>query len=404
MKKLLFVINTMGRAGAETALIELLRRLEITGRYEISLYAILPYGELFARVPKGVKILNRRFSCRSVLSFSGRAAIAGNVVKSFFYRFTGFKMLGDMRKNMKLQKKSGRMQYDKLLWRLLAKGRKPLGGEYDLAVAYLEGAATYFVADMVQAKAKASFIHIDYKRAGYLPEMDAGCYERIDRIFTVSNEVANQFLSVYPQYRDKVFLFRNLLNREGILEKAEKVEGFTDGFEGKRLVTVGRLHYQKAYDIAIQALRIIKDNGVNARWYILGDGPERAALEKQIDDSGLRGSFVLMGAVDNPYQYVKAADVYVHATRFEGKSIAIEEAQILGKAIVASNCTGNTEQIVDGVDGILLELSPENLAREIMRVLGDDGLRKTLEENTLKKNLDHPEDMKRLLELMNEEG
>jgi glycosyltransferase involved in cell wall biosynthesis len=403
MKKLLFVINTMGRAGAETALIELLRRLEAEGKYELSLYAILPYGELFARVPKGVKILNKSHSCRSVLSFSGRAAIAGNVTKAFFYRFTGFKMLGEMRRNVKLQKKSGRMQYDKLLWRLLAKGRKPLPEEYDLAVAYLEGAATYFVADMVKAKAKAAFIHIDYKRAGYLPEMDAGCYDRIDRVFTVSNEVASQFLSVYPQYKDKVFLFRNLLNRDMILEKAEKGEGFTDGFDGKRLVTVGRLHYQKAYDIAIQALKIIRDAGVNARWYVLGDGPERAQLEKQIDEAGLRGSFVLMGAVDNPYQYVRAADVYVHATRFEGKSIAIEEAQILGKAIVASNCTGNTEQIVDGEDGILLELSPENLAREVMRVLGDDELRLRLKENTLKKNLNHPEDMKRLLELINEE-
>ena len=107
-----------------------------------------------------------------------------------------------------------------------------------------------------------------------------------------------------------------------------------------------------------------------------------------------------MGSMENPYPYIKNADIYVHATRFEGKSIAVEEAQILGKVIVASDCTGNAEQIISEYDGILLPLSAERLASEIMRVLDDKQLQKKLSENVLKKNFNHDEDMQKLLTLL----
>ena len=86
---------------------------------------------------------------------------------------------------------------------------------------------------------------------------------------------------------------------------------------------------------------------------MLGEGPERTDLERRIEQHGVKGEFVLLGAKDNPYPFVRQADIYVHAARFEGKSIAIEEAQVLGKPIAASDCTGNTEQIISGYDGIL---------------------------------------------------
>lgn len=72
MKKILFVINTMSRAGAETALTELLRRVTLAGEYQIDLLAMLPQGELFRALPDGVRVLNRSYSSESVLSARGR--------------------------------------------------------------------------------------------------------------------------------------------------------------------------------------------------------------------------------------------------------------------------------------------------------------------------------------------
>ncbi len=403
-KKLLFVINTMGRAGAETALIELLKKLDSLKRYDLSLYAVIPCGELFAKVPENVRIINKEVNTGSLNSVTGRSTIVREILLSFFYKFTGFKLMGYMIKNIREQKASGRkLQYDKLLWRLLADGRAVSEGEYDLAVAYIEGAAVYYLADKVKAKHKAAFIHIDYQKAGYTPFMDKDCYGRMDNIFVVSNEVGEKFCSVYPQYRKKVRLFRNLLDQENILNKAVTGTGFTDGFQGIRFVTVGRLHYQKGYDIAIEVLAKLRKAGYNIRWYVIGEGAERRNLELLTKKYGVEEYFILMGARDNPYPYMKQADIYVHATRFEGKSIAIEEAQILGKTIVASDCTGNREQIKSGYDGVLVELSAENLVRELKRILKEPELQKEYAKHVLEKQLDYPEDLEFMLAIMNEE-
>lgn len=400
MKKILLINNTMGRAGAEMALLQLMRELIKEGKYDISLFTIIPQGELFDNVPEEVHILNKKVSNTSVLSNSGRMSIAMLAIKSLFKKGNGLSAIVDIIKNAKQQKKTkGTIQFDKLLWRVLANGAPKIDEEFDLAVAYIEGASTYYLADHVKAKKKASFVHIDYKEAGYTPLMDKNCYDCVDKIFVVSNEVGRKFTEVYPKYTDKVNLFHNMLDANRIRTMAQE-QGFEDDFDGIRLVTVGRLHYQKGYDIAIEACSRIRKDGYPIRWYIIGDGIERANLEKQIKQTGVENDFILMGVKTNPYPFIKQADLYIHATRFEGKSIAIEEAQILEKTIVASNCTGNTEQIVDGVDGVLLELNVENLVSAIERVIDDKELQEKLSSALSSKDWDNREHLLKLLNMM----
>lgn len=402
-QKLLFIINTMGRAGAETALIELLKKLDSTGQYELYLKTIIPCGELFDWVPEKVHILNKHISKHSVLSLSGHIRITGSIVYAFFYHLTGFKLLGNMIKNIREQRASNRkLQYDKLLWRLLADGQPEDKETYDLAVSYIEGASAYYLADKVQARHKAAFIHIDYEKAGYTMHMDQDCYHAMEKIFVVSNEVGKKFCAVYPQYKDKIRLFRNLLDKSTILKKAEEGVGFIDEFDGIRLLTIGRLHYQKGYDIAIEALAMLREDGYNVRWYVIGEGMERAKLEVMIKKYDVKDSFFLLGAKENPYPFLKQADIYVHATRFEGKSIAIEEAQILGKVIVASDCTGNTEQIIPEYDGVLLTLTAHNLAHELERVIDHPKLQKELVKHVLEIKLEFPEDLEGMLGMIEE--
>ena len=147
---------------------------------------------------------------------------------------------------------------------------------------------------------------------------------------------------------------------------AEQGSGFDDDFQGYRILTVGRLTQQKRYDIAIQAMALLKKTyGVSARWYVLGEGELRESLQLQIKDAGVEQDFLLLGVKENPFPYYKNCDLYVHATGFEGKSIAIQEAQTLGKPILATDCSGNREQITHDVDGRMCPLKPECVSAEI---------------------------------------
>jgi glycosyltransferase involved in cell wall biosynthesis len=168
-------------------------------------------------------------------------------------------------------------------------------------------------------------------------------------------------------------------------------------YDGYRLLTVGRLNPQKAIEVSIETMARLKREGISARWYVLGTGPEREKLERLIVRLGLEEDFYLLGAVDNPYPYFAACDLYVHASRFEGRSIAIQEAQALGCAILASDCSGNREQIRDGWDGVLSPLDVTALAGQIQRLLADQKLRSLLGCHAAEKPTDHPEDLEALL-------
>ena len=397
-KQILFVINTLGLAGAETAMLELLDAMPED--CEIDLYVLMGQGELVGRLPERVRLLNRKFSSCSVLSAKGRLRMGGTVCRSLLARGTVVRLFPYLVKNLAGMVKNHRIQPDKLLWRVLSDGGMRIDREYDLAVAFLEGGAAYYVADHVKAKKKAAFIHIDYGKAGYTRALDRDCYPGYDALFPVSEETKESFLRVYPECREKTHTFHNMINREKIRKRSAEEGGFSDDYSGKRILTVGRLTKQKAYPVAIQAMRLLRDSGVEARWYVLGEGSERRTLEHLIAECGLEKDFVLVGAVDNPFPYYRQTDLYVHATGYEGKSIAIQEAQVLGCAIIASDCSGNREQITDGVDGELCELSAEDICRRVRDLLADDGRRAGLGRAAEQRKVMFEEDIQMLAALL----
>ena len=396
-KKLLFVINTLSTAGAEMSFLKLLRQLD-PERYEIDIYVLLAQGELRECLPDYVHLKNTSYSDESVLAKAGKRHLIEMVFQAAFRRGTILRLLPYLVRTFFIMCKNKRLQPDKLCWQLLAQGAPRPDQEYDLAVAYLEGGSAYYVADVVKAKKKVAFIHIDYARAGYNRVIDRACYLKYDHIFTVSQEGRRTFLQAYPELTGHISLFHNPVDRA--LMRAKSREQITDpawcDYDGKKLLTVGRLNPQKAYEVAIETMCLLKEAGVRARWYVLGEGEERPKLEQLIHRYGLEEDFLLPGATDNPYPYYAGCDLYVHVTRFGGRSVAIQEAQALGCPVLASNCSGNREQIVDGVDGRLVALEPSQIATQIREMLGDEVFLKQLREAAMEKPTNYPEDIEEL--------
>ncbi len=399
MKKVLFVINTLGRAGAEMALLELLRQLAEKD-IDISLYVLTGQGEMLEQLPAGVKLLNRKYSNCSVHTSEGKKKLAVTSLKALIRRATVIRRFPYLLKQLFTMIKNGRIMPDKLLWRVLSDGADFFTEEYDLAVAYIEGGSTYYVHDHVNAKKKAAFFHVDYSMAGYTRSLDKECYLSYDKVFPVSDEVKEAFLKVYPECRERTEVFHNLINQERVRKLSKEAGGFADTYDGYRILTVGRLMAQKDFAQSISAMKLLKDKGVNARWYILGEGEERENLEKLIEKLELKDDFFLPGVTSNPYVYMAQADLYVHATRFEGKSIAIQEAQILGCPILVSDCSGNREQVVHGVDGLLCELTPEGICDGVMELLENKEKRLQYGQEAAKRKMTESSEIDKMLSLL----
>lgn len=396
-KKVLFVTNTMGQAGAETAMIELMKALGEDS--EISLFSLIPRGEMYARLPENVHVLNRRYSTASVMTWQGTLRIVQTLFGCFFRRGAGVRCFWETLRTFLQEVREGKLCAKRVFWRLLSEGSPVLPERFDLAIANLEGAAAYYVADRVQANRKVGFIHIDYVQAGYSAELDHSCYEAFDAVFPISEDVRASFLRVYPQLRERTHVFENLLDRERILKLAQSGEGFTDACPF-RVLTVARLHPQKCLDISVRAAALLRERGLRFRWYVAGEGGERAPLEKLIRTLGLEDCFSLLGFVQNPYPLLRQADLYVHATGYEGKSIAIAEAQTLKKAIVASDIPGNREQIIPEQNGLLVPLEPAAIAGAVLRLAGNPALRERFGEAAGFEYAAHSDGMETLKKLL----
>lgn len=399
MKKILFVMNTMGRAGAEMALLELLRRL-VEAKMDVSLFVLTGQGEIIDKVPDGVHLLNKSYKEISVHTPEGKRHLFLTSCKALFTRGNIIRLFPYILKNAWSMLKKKTIMPDKLLWRALSDGAIRFEDEYDIAVAYIEGGSTYYVSDHVNAKKKVAFFHVDYSMAGYSRMLDKNCYENFHKIFPISGEVAAAFLEVYPEHKDKVEVFENLINKDRILKMSKLEGGFTDKYEGIRILTVGRLVPQKDFAQSIEAMKLLKDYGTNAKWYILGEGEQREELEKLIHKLDLENDFFLLGVTDNPYAYMAQADIYVHASRFEGKSIAIQEAQVLEKPIIVSDCSGNREQVNHGTDGLICDFTPEAISSAVMTLLANPNDAKAYGKAAGLRHKDNDTEISKLLSLL----
>lgn len=371
-KKIIFVINTMGRAGAEKCLISMLKCMD-KEKYDISLFSVINKGEMFDYVPEGIRILNNNPCCESVLDKKAKSELAKSILKNGFRKGYFFKEAGYLLKTLLYQRKHGGIDLKKLFWKLLSDYAPRQEEKFDLAVAYIQGAATYYVMDYINAKHKIAFLHNEFIDSGYCPELERKYYRQAEGVYCVSGSIRNHFAEVYPDMKEKMHVFYNIPDVSEILKKSVDKKGMSPMFKRKKgetiLLTAARLAPVKAYDVAVPALALVKEQGYSVKWYVLGDGPEKDTIKKLIKKYNVEDSFILLGTTDNPYPYMAECDIYIQATRYEGCCTSISEAVILGRTIIASDCDGNKEQLNRYGTGVLVHLSAEDIAKAIIHVI-----------------------------------
>src|SRR5690606_798376 len=140
-----------------------------------------------------------------------------------------------------------------------------------------------------------------------------------------------------PKYAHKTMVVYDILAEEVIKKMATESLNFDIHFKGLKILTIGRLATQKGYEIAIEAAYCLKKSNINFKWYAIGEGPLKDELIREIKKKELEESFILLGTFINPYPYIRQCDIYCQPSRFEGYGLAIAEARILSKPIVATN-------------------------------------------------------------------
>lgn len=389
MKKILFVIPTLRDGGAERSLVNLLTELP-TNMYDIDLLLFKKQGIFLKQIPKNVHMLEQPPILKKLygpISKSGMympIKVGGNVIAKII--------------------KKGMGEQKAFVWEYFYKHViDGLDKEYDVAIGYLGGESTYYILDKVKAKRRIHWVHNDYRTSGMPKKYDLKIFQRVDAIVTISNECLKILNEEFPQYSNKCFCIANITSATQIRKRAN--EFVPKEFDDKKniFVSVGRLSEQKGFDMAITAARIMKERGLEFEWFVIGSGPLKNKLEEQIKKDNVEKNIFLLGTKSNPYPYINKCDIFVQPSRYEGKSVVLDEAKILGKTIVATKYPTVCDQIVDGKEGIVAEMSPEGIAEKIIELCVYREKREKLEDYLLKRNYGNQAEIKKYIDIIDNE-
>ncbi|WP_314962898.1 glycosyltransferase [Prevotella pallens] len=372
-KKVLFIIGSLQSGGVSKSMVSLLNAWD-TEKYETSLLLCCKDGDVFSDyLPKNIQLI---YSPVIEHVMGGFSSLKWLLAHGYFLLCLGV-----------------------LLRLILSRMSRPLASEliarmmpvvsnvhYDLIVDYGGQQLLYYMVNKLSATKKASFFHSDYSKWSFYYNADKKYYPLVDHIFTISETCVDSLKQYFPNCTDKISIMENISSPAIIRQQSlESLGNFREGILKMKsngniiLCTIGHICRGKGFDFAIEAAEILKKKRVKFKWIFIGKVLEEDLL-KFITDKGLDDYLLLVGIQSNPYPYINISDIVVHPSRFEGKSISLDEAKILCKPIVVTNFSTVGDQFENGKNGTICEMNGEAVANAIDELINDFSLRESYQK------------------------
>lgn len=376
MKKIAFFVQWMLCGGVENALIALSDKLASAGN-DVTIYVIKDKGEFLKKIPESVhlKVIPMSSNIRKDIPVGGtKITVRECIEKQEYFNALRFVIKHNVKKS----------EFAELNINL--EEIPDLKEQYDIAVNFHMHSPflVWYLSERVSACKKYTWIHNDFETTKYAIDKLVKYLNCVDQFFAVSNQLNREFINIFPEFKEKTITALNILPKNEIIKKAE--EFYPDEYndmQGLKLLTVGRLEEQKGYDIAIDVCAKLKLQGLQFQWYVLGDGTQRKFLKSKIHKENIENNFHLLGTRMNPYPYFKNCDIYVQTSRHEGYVTTVSEAKLFCKPIVTTDVSGAREQLDDGINGYISDISADSVYEKLKKLMESEALRQkyTIELN-----------------------
>lgn len=375
MKKILIVNNNMRVGGVQKSLYNLLWSLE--GQHEITLLLFRAIGTYADQLPPWVRIVE----CDSLFRFLGMSQ--GECVGL------------DKLKRGALAAMC-RVLGRPAVMKILLSSQKMLQEEYDCAIAFLHngnekifyGGVQEFVLNRVRARKKVAFLHCDYRRCGANMAGNHALLKRFDRIAACSDGCRETFSSILPELAERCVTVRNFHRIEEIKALAQENE-IQYAADRCNIIMVSRLAHEKGIERALEAVANAVNDGANVMLHIVGGGPMEAALRQKAEEHGIQEQVQFYGEQENPYRYMKNADLFLLTSFHEAAPMVIEEARCLALPVLTVRTTSSEEMVERVGCGWVCENDQQALNQSLTKILADPGALKKMKEKLLCQSADN---------------
>ena len=369
--RIFIAMHYMEIGGAETALVGLLNALD-PARVDVDLFLYDHRGEMMQFIPEWVNLLPQ------IPKYSVLERPIVELVKRGFWGIAAARMSAKLIGKLTNVPSFSMDVFTSLFTNKLLPTICPQK-KYDLAISFLTPHT--YVKNKVVAKKKIAWIHTDYTIYPIAKNVERPIWRSYNYIASISNDVTRTFLQVFPTLAPKIMEIENILSpafvrKRAELEDTDKEFRQTDKIS---LLSIGRYSEQKNYDnVPDICKRLINKTKLNINWYIIGYGGDEALIRQKIKEAGMEEHVILLGKRSNPYPYIKACDIYVQPSRYEGKSVTVREAQMLCKPVVVTNYPTAPSQIRSGIDGVIVPMDNEGCAHGLAEVICDKSLQERI--------------------------
>lgn len=396
-KKILFVTQQLGVGGVEKALINLLGLVD-RETYDCELLAIDSSGEFKDNFPEWLIIheyncphyLKEATSYYRIPKYEKGEGLKTKLAKTYWKIVTNIN-----RVTVKIFKKN-------ISYRFVFNHYKKENNysDYDMIVDFHGYGVytTYWTAYQKTKAKKVSWVHEETIYSAY--DYIKCVYKHFDYVFANCIDSKNNFVSKFPHMKEKVGVYYNYLDVKEIKEKAIKEKEDLFKTSSFKIASVGRMNEQKSFYRVVKTAKLLKEGGYGFKWIVVGDGKELQGLKKQVIDNEVNDVVDFIGLSNNPYAYMKQADIYVQTSRAEGFCTTISEAVVLGKAIVSTRVGGIDEQLDSGEGGIIVEHTPESIAKGIEQLITDKDLIAKFESHNHNKKMEFEREIEKLYEVL----
>lgn len=358
MKKILIVYPEMFIGGSTTSLLGLLSVIN-RDEYEIDLQLYSNSGALLDKIPSNINLLNQACPAMSItaeriMKLTNPVTVIRKIQSRLFAKKSIYPLV-----------ESQLMCYEN------ARLSKKNSVKYDVAIAFLEGWPSIYVSKYINADRKYAWVHVDYSTAGFDSQIDNDMYGQFDRIISVSEKCRENMCNSFPNLRDRMIWIGNISDVDEIIAKSKEEICFTLDTNNLNLVSVCRLSMRhKGLDRMLSFVEEYKKTVESKiRWYVIGDGPDREEFIRLIEEKKLKQEVVLLGAKANPFPYIIGMDGFILFSRYEGKPMAITEAQVLGVPVFVTEYASAREQIVNMKNGYILQNCDDTLVGEALSIV-----------------------------------
>ena len=392
---ILIFSQAMELGGVERSLLGLLDAIDYD-RYDVDLFLMRHSGELMPYLNPKAKLLPE------IPQYASLAVPMVSLVKSGQFGVLCGRLRGKLAARRFDRKHPGEKpsvtaltySHKYTLWSM----PQISGKTYDLAISFLT--PHYFARERVMARKYAAWIHTDYTALSFDRTAELVMWEGYDVICGVSEQASKSFQTAFPELEGKVQTVENILPKELICKQAEESQNDMPSKGSLALLSVGRFCDAKNFDnVPDICCRLVAD-GLDVKWYLIGYGGDEPLIRQKIDDAGMQERVIILGKKDNPYPYMRACDLYVQPSRYEGKAVTVREAQLLGKPVIITDYATSGSQLEDGVDGVIVPMDNAGCAAGIAALLRDPARMQQLSKNCAKRDYTNSSEVEKIYTLM----